>query len=89
MVYCACHSWAFVKFCVCPSFLFGIEGRMWDDIVLIPDYCLSIYFILTKTLVLEKIFLVRSTLQIGISLEFLKLLLIWIKRYFYTYSNHQ
>ena len=36
---------------VCPSFLFGIEGRMWDDIVLIPDYCLSIYFILTKILV--------------------------------------
>ena len=29
--------------CVCPSFPFGIEGRMWDMIVFIPDHCLSIY----------------------------------------------
>ena len=43
-VYCACLLWAFVKFCVCPSFPFGIEGGMWDVIVLIPDHCLSIYF---------------------------------------------
>ena len=43
-VYCACLSWAFVKFCVCPSFPFGIEGRMWVVIVLIPDHYLSIYF---------------------------------------------
>ena len=43
-VNCACLSWAFVKFCVCPSFPFGIEGRTWDVIVLIPDHCLSIYF---------------------------------------------
>ena len=28
-VYCAFLSWAFVKFCMCPSFPFGIEGRMW------------------------------------------------------------
>ena len=34
----------FVKFCVCPSFPFGIENRMWDMIVLIPDHCLSICF---------------------------------------------
>ena len=27
-VYCACLSWAFVKFSVCPSFSFGTEGRM-------------------------------------------------------------
>ena len=27
-----------------PSFPFGIEGGMWDVIVLIPDHCLSIYF---------------------------------------------
>ena len=33
---------AFVKFCVCPSFPFGIEGMVWDVIVLIPDHCLSI-----------------------------------------------
>ena len=38
-----CLSWALVKFCVCPSFPFGIEGRMWVVIVLIPDHCLSIY----------------------------------------------
>ena len=31
--------------CVCPSFPFGIEGRLWDVIVIIPDHCLSIYFI--------------------------------------------
>ena len=31
---------------VCILFsLFGIEGGMWDVIVLIPDHCLSIYFI--------------------------------------------
>ena len=29
---------------VCPSFPFGIEGGMWDVIVLIRDHCLSIYF---------------------------------------------
>ena len=34
-----------VIFCVCPSFPFGIEGGMWDVNVLIPDHCLSIYFI--------------------------------------------
>ena len=34
----------FIKFCVCPSFPSGIEGGMWDVIVLIPDHCLSIYF---------------------------------------------
>ena len=33
--------------CVCPSFPFGIEGGMWDLIVLIPDHCLSIYFIVS------------------------------------------
>ena len=43
-VYCACLSWAFIKFCVCHSFPSGIEGRMWVLIVLIPDHCLSIYF---------------------------------------------
>ena len=35
----------FIKFCVCPSFLFGIEGGMGDVIVLIPDHCISIYFV--------------------------------------------
>ena len=37
-------SWALVKFCMWPSFPFGIEGGMWDVIVLILDHCLSIYF---------------------------------------------
>ena len=36
-------SWAFVKFCVCP-FPFGIKGRLWDVIVIIPEHCLSFYF---------------------------------------------
>ena len=40
----ACLSWACVKFCVCPSVPSGIEGRMWDMIVLIPDHSFSIYF---------------------------------------------
>ena len=26
------------------SFPFGIKGRMWVVIVLIPDHCLSVYF---------------------------------------------
>ena len=30
------------KISVSPSFPFGIEGGMWDVIVLIPDHCLSI-----------------------------------------------
>ena len=30
--------------CVCASFPFGFYGRMWDLIVLIPDYFFSIYF---------------------------------------------
>ena len=41
------------QICVCPSFPFGIEGGVWDVIVLIPDHCLSIYFtnlILTATI---------------------------------------
>ena len=38
-----CFSWALVKFCVCPSFPFGIEGVIWDVIVLIPDHFLSMY----------------------------------------------
>ena len=41
LVKCTCLSWAVVKFCECPSFSFGIEGGMWDVIVLIPDHCLS------------------------------------------------
>ena len=31
---------------MCPVPL-GIEGGMWDVIVLIPDHCLSIYFTLS------------------------------------------
>ena len=34
---------AFVKFCVCPSFPFGFEGRMWDVCVLIPDHSPSLF----------------------------------------------
>ena len=37
------RSWAFIKFCVCPSFPFGFEGGMWDVILFIPDHCLSVY----------------------------------------------
>ena len=43
-VNCTCLSLALVKFCVCPSFHFGIEGGLWDVIVLIPDHYLSVYF---------------------------------------------
>ena len=39
-----CFSWALVKFCVCPSFLFGIQDGMWDVTALVPDYCVSVYF---------------------------------------------
>ena len=31
-------------FCV-SSFSFGFEGGMWKLILLIPDHCLSIYFV--------------------------------------------
>ena len=30
---------------MCPSFPFGIEGRILDVTVLIPEHCLSIYFL--------------------------------------------
>ena len=53
-VYCACLSWAFVKFCVCPYLTFGIEGRIWVVIVLIPDHYLSIYF--TSLSILTKVY---------------------------------
>ena len=39
-----CLSLSLIKFCVCPSFPFGIESGIWDLIVLIPVHCLSIYF---------------------------------------------
>ena len=42
-VNCACLSWALVKFCMSLSLPFGVEGEMWDMIVLIPDHCLSIF----------------------------------------------
>ena len=32
--------------CVCPSFPFGIEGRMWVVIVLIPDHCVFLFTLL-------------------------------------------
>ena len=34
----------FVSLCVL-LFLLVFEGRMWDLIVLIPDHCLSIYYV--------------------------------------------
>ena len=40
-----CVSFVGVCQILCVSFFsFGIEDRMWDVIVLIPDHCLSIYF---------------------------------------------
>ena len=36
--------------------IFGIEGRMWDVIVLIPDHCLSVYsgyFGVTESVLLQ------------------------------------
>ena len=30
---------------VCASFPFGFNGGMWNLIVLVPDYCLSFYFV--------------------------------------------
>ena len=47
-----CVSFVGVCQIFCPSFPFGIEGRMWVVIVLIPDHCLSIYFPLKKFLVI-------------------------------------
>ena len=37
----------FVSFCACPSSPFGFQGGMWDVFILIPDHCLSIYFVCT------------------------------------------
>ena len=57
----------FVKFCVCPSFPPGIEGRMWNVIVLIPDHCLSINFriILFMMQFLTSVLLQLSTLMLS------------------------
>ena len=41
-----CVSFVGVCQILCVSFFpFGIEGRIWVVIVLIPDDCLSIYFL--------------------------------------------
>ena len=32
---------------VSASFPFGFEGGMWDLMVLVPDHCLSFYFVLS------------------------------------------
>ena len=39
-----CVAFVNVYQIVCPFSPFGIERRIWDVIVLIPDHCLSIYF---------------------------------------------
>ena len=49
-VTCTCLSWALIKFCVFPSFPFGIVGGVWDVIVFIPDHCLSTYFSIKTSL---------------------------------------
>ena len=48
----------FIKFCVCPSLPFRIEGGMWDVIVSIPDHCFFIHFAMQKcpTIFSTKIF---------------------------------
>ena len=43
-VFCECFS-----VCMCASFPFSFEGRMWELIVLVPDYCLSIVFVSIRT----------------------------------------
>ena len=52
-VYCACLSWAFVKFCVCPPFPSAIESMTLVVIVIIPEHCLSIYFTLFTSYLLS------------------------------------
>ena len=45
-----CVSYVGVDHILCVSiFPFGIEGGMWDVIVLIPDHCLSIYLSFSQT----------------------------------------
>ena len=41
-VYCVFRKG--LSICVCFSFPFGFECRMWDLNVLVPDHCRSIYF---------------------------------------------
>ena len=48
---------------VCPSFPFGIEGRMLAVFVLIPDHCLSIYFVLKKLLTYFEMLIVPTALH--------------------------
>ena len=33
----------YLSICMCASFPFGFEGRMWDMISLFPYHCLSFY----------------------------------------------
>ena len=40
---------------VCAAFPFGVEGGMWDLIVLLPDHYLSIYFTVGKSYAAETI----------------------------------
>ena len=39
---------------VLTYFPFGFEGRIWDLIVLVSDYCLSFYFAITYTVIRTK-----------------------------------
>ena len=51
-----CMSFMGVCQSLCVSFFpFGIEGRMWDVIVLITDHCLPIYFCNIFTFVFEAV----------------------------------
>ena len=40
------HVYQFV--CVCASLPFGFKGGTWELIVLVPDRCLSFYFLSAK-----------------------------------------
>ena len=55
---------------LCPSFLFGIEGGMWDVIVLIPDHCLSITFLICVLTVCTApaIHIFKTSMVIGLEL---------------------
>ena len=50
LVYFACPSCKFtcISLCVFGSSPVGFEVGMWDLIVLVPDHCLSFYFLLLR-----------------------------------------
>ena len=58
---------------MCASFAFGFEGGMWDLVVLVPDQCLSFYFLLLLNILAIRLifFLYQTNGTFGAAVSFI------------------